>query len=73
VLKPNGVLAMVEHVRPQTPFLAGAADAATPYWRGIAHNCHLNRPTVEVLRAEKWDVHILQRRGVFVHLEARAF
>ena len=71
VLRPNGVLSMIEHVRPQTSALAIAADAVTPYWQRIAHNCHLNRPTVEVLRGEKWDVRVLQRRGVFVHLEAR--
>lgn len=71
VLKPGGVLTMLEHVRPQTPALAAAASAVTPYWRRIAHNCHLDRPTLAVLYAEGWRVSILDRRGVFVRLEAR--
>lgn len=71
VLKPSGVLTMLEHVRPQTPALAVAASAVTPYWRRIAHNCHLDRPTISVLSEEGWSVRVLDRRGVFVRLEAR--
>ena len=71
VLKPGGVLTMLEHVCPQTPALAAVAGAVTPYWRRHAHNCHLDRPTLDVLRAEGWRVHILSRRGPFVRLDAR--
>lgn len=71
VLRPAGVLHMVEHVRPQTPMLAGLAHRVTPYWSQIAHNCHLDRPTVDTLRAGGWQVRILGRFGVFVHIEAR--
>lgn len=71
VLKPGGVLTMLEHVRPQTPAFAAVARAVTPYWRRMAHNCHLDRPTLAVLRAEGWRVHILSRRGPFVRLDAR--
>jgi ubiquinone/menaquinone biosynthesis C-methylase UbiE len=71
VLRPSGVLHMVEHIRPQEPLLAAAASAITPYWSRIAHNCHLDRPTLEVLRNEGWHVRVLQRLGVFVRIEAR--
>ena len=70
VLRPDGVLWMVEHVRPQTPVLARLATAITPSWRRIAHNCHLDRPTVEVLQDAGWRVEILRRRGVLVKLKA---
>lgn len=70
VLRPGGVLWMVEHVRPQTPALAWLATVVTPRWRRIAHNCHLNRPTIEVLRTSGWEVEVIRRRGVFVKLRA---
>lgn len=70
VLRPGGVLHMVEHVRPANPVLALPLQAATPLWSRIAHNCHLDRPTVELLRAEGWDVTVHARRLVFVRLSA---
>lgn len=70
VLRPGGVLWMVEHVRPQTPALARLATFVTPSWRRIAHNCHLDRPTVDLLRKAGWQVEVLRRRGVLVKLRA---
>lgn len=70
VLRGEGVLWMVEHVRPQTPALAWLAAQVTPGWRRLAHNCHLDRPTVETLTDAGWRVEILTRRGVFVKLKA---
>ncbi len=71
VLRPGGALHMFEHIRPQTPFLANAAGKITPYWRRIAHNCHLDRATLETLRAEGWETQVLARYGVFVRIEAQ--
>lgn len=70
VLRGDGVLWMVEHVRPRTAALAWLASRATPGWRRLAHNCHLDRPTVETLTDAGWRVEILSRRGVFVKLKA---
>ncbi|HRJ41966.1 MAG: methyltransferase domain-containing protein [Caldilineaceae bacterium] len=70
VLRPGGVLWMIEHVRPQTPFLARLATFATPGWRRIAHNCHLDRPTLEILQETGWQVEVLRRRGVLVKIRA---
>ena len=70
VLRPGGVLWMLEHVRPQMPALARLATFVTPGWQRIAHNCHLDRPTVEVLKESGWQVEILRRRGVLVKLKA---
>ena len=71
VLRPGGTLHMVEHVRPRHPLLASLARAATPAWSRIAFNCHLDRPTVDVLRELGWQVEIHRRIGVFVRLSAR--
>lgn len=70
VLRPGGVLWMVEHVRPDSPFLAALADAVTPLWRRVAHNCHLNRHTLTLLREAGWQVEIQRRRSVFYKLRA---
>lgn len=70
VLRRGGVLWMVEHVRPQTEALARLASFATPGWRRIAHNCHLDRPTLDVLHEAGWQVELLRRRGVLVKVRA---
>lgn len=70
VLRPGGVLHMLEHVRPEfTPF-GLLADAATPVWSRVAGNCHLDRRTLELLKAEGWRVNIHRRIGLFVRLDA---
>lgn len=71
VLRPGGVLHLVEHVRPRNAVAAALAAAATPWWRRIAHNCHLDRPTLDVLRQEGWQVTVHRRRLVFVRASAR--
>lgn len=71
VLKPGGALHMVEHVHPDSTLLGWVFSAATPFWRQIAHNCHLNRPTLDVLAEEGWHVQVHKRRWMFVHLTAR--
>lgn len=70
VLRPGGVLHMVEHVRPASPLLALPLQAVTPLWSRIAHNCHLDRATVDLLRAAGWAVTVHGRRWVFVRLSA---
>lgn len=70
VLKPGGTLHMVEHVRPQTRWLAAFFAAMTPRWRRIAHNCHLDRATVEVLQREGWQVQIHRRLAMVVRMSA---
>lgn len=71
VLKPNGVLHMVEHVRPETRWLATLFSVITPWWRQIAHNCHLDRPTLAVLQQEGWQVQVHRRRAMFVRMSAK--
>ena len=71
VLKPDGALHMVEHVRPDSTLLGWFFSAATPFWRQIAHNCHLDRPTLDVLTEEGWQVQVHKRRWMFVRLTAR--
>ena len=71
VLRPNGVLQMVEHVRPETKWLAALFQRSTPWWRRVAHNCHLDRLTVDLLRAEGWRIERQRRRAMIVRITAR--
>jgi ubiquinone/menaquinone biosynthesis C-methylase UbiE len=49
VLRADGQLAMLEHVRPPGRVLGWLADRLTPLWRRLTTGCHLNRRTTETL------------------------
>ena len=51
VLRPNGRLLVLEHVRSQDPRLARWQDRLTPLQRFFSNGCHPNRDT---LRAIRW-------------------
>ena len=71
VLKPGGTLHLVEHVRPQNELLYNLFRVLTPRWRRVACNCHLDRPTIEVLQEMGWEVTVLRRIFMFVRMDAR--
>lgn len=45
VLKPNGRLLLLEHVRGQNPIARRLTDWLQPPWFALQHECHLNRET----------------------------
>ena len=51
VLRPDGQLLFVEHVRASSRFLAACQDNLLQPWRRFAGGCRCNRPTVELMRA----------------------
>lgn len=51
VLRPNGQLLFIEHVRASSRFLAACQDKLVRPWRGFAGGCVCNRPTLDLLRA----------------------
>jgi ubiquinone/menaquinone biosynthesis C-methylase UbiE len=51
VLRQDGQLLFVEHVRASSPFLAGCQDRLLEPWRAFAGGCVCNRPTAELMRA----------------------
>lgn len=60
VLRPGGQLLSFEHVRP--PMLLGwLTMAADPLWHRLI-GCHLNRPTVRLLRDSGFQVAISERK-----------
>jgi ubiquinone/menaquinone biosynthesis C-methylase UbiE len=51
VLRPDGQLLFVEHVRASSRFLAACQDYLLQPWRRFAGGCHCNRATAELMRA----------------------
>ena len=51
VLRPDGQLLFVEHVRASSRFLAACQDKLVQPWRHFAAGCRCNRPTMELMRA----------------------
>ena len=51
VLRPDGQLLFVEHVRASSRFLAACQDYLFRPWRAFAGGCCSNRRTVEMMRA----------------------
>jgi ubiquinone/menaquinone biosynthesis C-methylase UbiE len=51
VLRPDGQLLFIEHVRAGSRFLAACQDHLLEPWRRFAGGCRCNRPTVELMRA----------------------
>lgn len=51
VLRPDGQLLFIEHVRAHSRFLAVYQDYFLRPWRGFAGGCECNRPTLELMRA----------------------
>lgn len=51
VLRPDGQLLFIEHVRADSRFLGRCQDALREPWRHFAGGCICNRSTVEAMRA----------------------
>ena len=58
ILKPDGRLLFLEHVRSDDPRLAAWQDRLHRPWRAFACGCDCRRPTVDVLRGSGFDVDV---------------
>jgi ubiquinone/menaquinone biosynthesis C-methylase UbiE len=72
VLRPGGVLLMVEHVRSSNRLLAGVQTALTPVQRIVAAGCHLDRATRMLVESGGLRVTSARQRfaSIVVELEA---
>jgi ubiquinone/menaquinone biosynthesis C-methylase UbiE len=63
VLKPDGTLVVIEHVR--APGRAGRVqDVFAPLWKVVGDGCHLNRDTEEVIAAAGFSTRSLRTRRI---------
>ncbi|HEX5142724.1 MAG TPA: class I SAM-dependent methyltransferase [Mycobacterium sp.] len=51
VLRPDGQLLFIEHVRATSRFVAACQDRMLAPWRSFGGGCRCNRPTVHLMRA----------------------
>lgn len=56
VLRPDGQLLFIEHVRARSRFLAACQDFMLQPWLRFAAGCRCNRPTLELMRACGFEV-----------------
>jgi SAM-dependent methyltransferase len=61
VLRPDGQLLFIEHVRSESPALASWQDRLVEPWRRFAEGCRCNRATVELIGASDLEVEELRR------------
>jgi ubiquinone/menaquinone biosynthesis C-methylase UbiE len=60
VLKPDGRLHLIEHVRSHHGWLARWQDRLNARWNVWAEGCHLNRDTEANLRAARFEIESLR-------------
>ena len=72
VLKPGGTFRLVEHVRVENRVIAGLQDWATPWWKAIAVNCHLNRDTRAEIARAGFQIRAVRKHlgGLFIGIDA---
>lgn len=63
VLKPEGQLRFVEHVRFQNSFAALCQDIATPVWRRVGAGCHPNRDIEQAITEGGFRMQEVHRYG----------
>jgi ubiquinone/menaquinone biosynthesis C-methylase UbiE len=63
VLRPDGRLRMLEHVRSTHPTMAGWQDAIQPAWTLISGGCHPNRDTEATVAAAGFEIEAKGRRS----------
>lgn len=49
VLKTNGTILLIEHVKMKQPILATLQNMLNPVWKQISDGCHLNRNTEQTI------------------------
>lgn len=62
VLKPDGSVRFLEHVRSAGAWGAQVQDLLTPIWRQCGAGCHLNRRTAENMQAAGFEIVETQRK-----------
>jgi len=73
VLRPGAPVRLIEHVRAPHALIAALQTALTPLQRRVAGNCHLDRRTVDALRAAGFTIEEARPhlRGSLVEVMAR--
>ena len=71
VLRADGELRMLEHVRAATPWRARLQDRLQPAWTRIAGGCHPNRDTEATVRRSGFSIDERRAQGAMRRFRAR--
>jgi SAM-dependent methyltransferase len=73
VLKPNGTLIFIEHVRPSGGVLRRVVDIANPAWNAFTRECNINRDTLPAIKSAGFAIESVRHggRGLLVDGVAR--
>jgi ubiquinone/menaquinone biosynthesis C-methylase UbiE len=63
VLRPNGRLYLLEHVRGLTPLSRRFTDWLHPLWFALQHECHLNRETAVAVQQAGFTIEQSSQHG----------
>ncbi|MBU8912707.1 MAG: methyltransferase domain-containing protein [Spirochaetales bacterium] len=63
VLKPDGSLVFIEHVKPDIGILRQVVDVLNPVWRSFNGECNLNRDTLSEMRRAGFTIQDVHRGG----------
>ncbi len=73
VLRPEGRVRMLEHVRSENPRMARFQDFILPVWRRVCGGCHPNRDTVVRLKESGFALNEFKRyKGTVVMVGRKA-
>ena len=72
VLRRDGAVHLLEHVRAEHDLVARLQERLTPLWRRLAGGCHLDRRTADIFSACGFEVDVgrAMLSGIFVELTA---
>jgi ubiquinone/menaquinone biosynthesis C-methylase UbiE len=71
VLRPDGELRMLEHVRATVPWRARCQDLVQPAWTRVTGGCHPNRDTEATVRRAGFALDERRARGTMRRFRAR--
>jgi len=63
VLRPGGILLLLEHTRGHHPLVAALTDWLDPIWCALNGSCHLNRQTARTAVEAGFDVTSIERHA----------
>ena len=61
VLKKDGNIIFIEHIRPETKVMGKTFDRLTPAWKKVAKGCHLNRETKKMLEFNGFELKVEEK------------
>ena len=68
VLKDNGKIIFIEHVKPESKRVKAVAEKVNPAWNSFSNGCNINRETLQLIKSSGFIIEpdSYKRKGVFI-------